>query len=531
MNTAARSISFRVLVGMFFSGAAMFGAGTADIPRLLPIAGSAAFKDLPWEAAGGCSTKKSVDDAVVLATDVPSDQAKGHHWFEAPIDLKPYRGKIVTFFVRYRAKNVSVPPQPYLGIKFMLTYKNGENGTMQYPGARVPFGSTDGWQDMAFNVSFSDLASTGVLALGLQDSSGKIEFLLESLQAGYVFSAEGRINLDYTISYPDRVLHHKRLRGMMSSSSMKTGTLTAGDVETLGEWNVNLMRAQLTRNWGKLGTDIDLEEYDQWLKGKLDDLEVSMKMASARGIKMVIDLHSPPGGKIAANNMRMFFEKKYADHFVDVWRMIARRFKGNPSVWAYDLVNEPVQAMPAVYDYWNLQRMAAEAIREIDPDTPIMLESNESDRPQTYVYMSALRMNNIIYKVHMYFPLSYTHQGVFATGPFQKIAYPGLIEGEQWDREKIRQTLQPVRDFQLRHKAKIYVGEFSAVAWAPGAEKYLNDCIEIFEEYGWDWTYHAFREWNGWSVEHDGPDAQHLAPALNTLKKQTLLKYFQRNER
>ncbi|MBI4977074.1 MAG: cellulase family glycosylhydrolase [Spirochaetes bacterium] len=514
------------LCALLIMAAVSFGAGVTDIPRLQPIPNTPDISKSSWTPAGGCSTTNTVDGRIVLTTEVPAEQAKGHHWFETTLDLKPYRGKTVTFFVRYRTLNVSKPPQDYNGVKFMLTYKNGEKGTQQYPAAKAPFGTSDGWQDTAFNVTFGSEVTTGILSLGLQESSGKIEFILDSLQTGYVFSPEGRINLEYKITYPDNILNHKRQRGFMSPR-----TITTNDVDTLRSWNVNLMRWQITRNWGKIGTETDLDEYDTWLKGKLDDLDKAISLLKPAGIKVVIDLHSPPGGKVSAHNMRMFFDKKYADHFIKVWQTIAKRYKGNPGVYAYDLVNEPVQTMPAPFDYWNLQRMAAEAIREIDPDTPIMLESNESDRPQTYAYMSALRMNNIIYKVHMYFPLSYTHQGVFSTGAFTKMPYPGLLEGEQWDKEKIRKTLQPVRDFQLRHTAKIYVGEFSAIAYAPGAEKYINDCIEIFEEYGWDWTFHAFREFAGWSVEHDGPDVQHLAPAPDTLRKQVLLKYFKLNEK
>ena len=98
-----------------------------------------------------------------------------------------------------------------------------------------------------------------------------------------------------------------------------------------------------------------------------------------------------------------------------------------------------------------------------------------------------------------------------------------------WDKKKIRETLQPVRDFQLRHNAKIYVGEFSAVVWAPGADRYLEDCIEIFEEYGWDWSYHAFREWNGWSLEHEGESHVSMRPSPDNARKRVLLKYFSRN--
>ena len=37
-------------------------------------------------------------------------------------------------------------------------------------------------------------------------------------------------------------------------------------------------------------------------------------------------------------------------------------------------------------------------------------------------------------------------------------------------------------------------------------------CIALFRDYGWDWTYHAFREWEGWSVEHE-PIAFGTSPA------------------
>lgn len=106
-----------------------------------------------------------------------------------------------------------------------------------------------------------------------------------------------------------------------------------------------------------------------------------------------------------------------------------------------------------------------------------------------------------------------------------------MIGKEKWDKKMIRKHLKPVRDFQLRHNARIYVGEFSAVAWAPGAADYLRDCIEVFEEYGWDWTYHAFREdWGGWSVEHEATKPSDLKPAKeDTLRKKVLLEYFRRN--
>ena len=44
-----------------------------------------------------------------------------------------------------------------------------------------------------------------------------------------------------------------------------------------------------------------------------------------------------------------------------------------------------------------------------------------------------------------------------------------------------------------------------------------------FEEYGWDWCYHAFREWKAWSVEHEGPDRDHMVPSKDNPRKRALL--------
>ena len=69
--------------------------------------------------------------------------------------------------------------------------------------------------------------------------------------------------------------------------------------------------------------------------------------------------------------------------------------------------------------------------------------------------------------------------------------------------------------------------------WAPdhSAYRYLKDLIDIFEAHDWDWSYHAFREWSGWSVEY-GPDRQDNAPAAHPTDRQQLLAdWYARNQK
>jgi len=180
--------------------------------------------------------------------------------------------------------------------------------------------------------------------------------------------------------------------------------------------------------------------------------------------------------------------------------------------------------------YYGGQGKCAAAIRASDPDMPVFIESAEWDSASAYADMQPVNLPHIIYQVHMYVPGEFTHQRVFDRNQ-KPVTYPGMMNGTEWNKERLRNVLKPVREFQLAYNVHIYVGEFSAARWAPGAAQYLSDCIDIFEEYGWDWTYHAYREWDGWSLEH-GPNMDDRAPtATPTDRKLVVLGWFGKNEK
>jgi len=182
-----------------------------------------------------------------------------------------------------------------------------------------------------------------------------------------------------------------------------------------------------------------------------------------------------------------------------------------------------------VDDYLQGQVRVAKAIREIDPDMPIFIESNQWDSAAGFRELQPVDVPNVIYQVHMYVPGEFTHQGVH-NSPVGKV-YPGVLGGVEWNKERLRWVLEPVREFQLAYNVHIYVGEFSAIRWAPGAAQYIADCLDLFEEYGWDWTFHAYREWDGWSLEH-GPDQADRTPTKEpTDRKLAVLKWLKLNEK
>ena len=415
-------------------------------------------------------------------------------------------------------RDLAKPKHSWLGLKVQMHWKNSSSGREAWPNCKNEigaFGPKEVRADAAFGGAHPDSI---VLMFGLQGTSGHAEFDLSTLRAGPSHGLFRRINQDWIVRYPDAAKGRKTLRGVM----LPGRDPTEADFETLAEWGATLVRYQMIRGWIKVGDNRDLDEFNAWIDGKLDCLEkVVLPCARKNGIKVVVDLHVPPGGRDVLREMSMFHEEVYADAFVDIWRRIATRFRANSDViYGYDLINEPNQLDRAPVDYWTLQRRAAEVIRAIDPDTAIIVESNGWDAPSTFSYLSPLRMDNVIYQVHCYVPMEFTHQGVY--GSPKGIVWPDPSKG--WDRDFIRKTLAPVREFEKRHGAKIYVGEFSAAAWAPGAETYIADCISVFKEYGWDWTYHAFREASVWDVEKAGTGYEDIAPASDTPRKQALLR-------
>ncbi|MBK8478115.1 MAG: cellulase family glycosylhydrolase [Opitutaceae bacterium] len=290
-------------------------------------------------------------------------------------------------------------------------------------------------------------------------------------------------------------------RGVMLSGTFYNQE-TAGRFDVLQGWNVNLVRWVM----GYIKEiAADPVAYDQWLDVRLDELEKALAAAPAHGLKLIVDLHVVTGGRLAGGSNALFYDAALQERYVADWQKIATRFKGHPAIHAFDLMNEPNQAgfVPSgLLDWRNLQIRAARAIRAIDPTTLIMIEVDGYDAPPNFTWMDPVDVPGILYSVHVYQPMEFTHQGVSEEwGVAGGVTYPGTFDGKPFNKDTLRAYLQPVRDFQLAHKVPIVVGEFSAIRWAPGAAQYLEDMTSLFEEYGWDWCYHAFREWPGWSLE------------------------------
>ena len=432
-------------------------------------------------------------------------------------DLTSYRGMRLLFRCRAKAENVTMPSIPYLGVKFMFHYKSVKG---EFWKNEDNVFDTFNWKDLTFTAVIPDDVSVGDISLGLQESTGKVWFDSISVKVK---------DLPVPHKKAKPISSNTKFRGVMSPMSVKEN-----DIRTLGlEWKANLIRWQMNMTSAEnQWVDADIDKYGRWIDKKLLETDSLLTICRKYGIKVVIDLHSVPGGR-ENNVVRLFYNKEYNDYFVNLWVKIAKRYKGNRTVWGYDLINEPVEGRepPKGMDYYETEFKAAKAIRAIDKSVPIIFEVNDWDSPSEFSFLKPIPVIHVIYEVHMYEPHTFTHQGVYDSS--SGIVYPGNINSIKYDKNTLLKILQPVRVFQQTYNVPIYAGEFSAVRWALGAAHYMDDCISIFEEYGWNWTYHAFREWSGWDVEYENGSSKKDTPrkaTVDTDRKKVLLKWFQKNK-
>jgi len=478
-----------------------------------------------WEGAGqpGIRLQQRTPASKCLHVERPRTAGPGSHGVRVRLPLTKLRGTRVRVEALVKAEDVAEPPHPWNGVEVMLhTVAPSGHHWAQQSGV---FGTFD-FKPVRFVTGVPPDATEAWLILGLEQTTGRVWF--DDVKIS-IIGARRSVPAEKPTGPVYKGHDVPRLRGAMISPRM-----TEADLRVLGgEWKANHVRWQL--NWGGFphgpADKASVEEYRRWLDSALDHLDRLLPVCEELGILVLIDLHTPPGGRNPAKECRMFQEPRFQEAFVEVWEMIARRYRGKKAVWGYDLVNEPVEGVvpEGLMGWHGLATATARKVRRIDPDHAIIIEPCPWGGPQGLDWFEPLDVPGVVYSVHMYRPHRFTHQGIH--GNPSGISYPGEVDGKYWDKDALRRVLQPAIDYQRDYGVHIYLGEFSAIRWAPGdsAHDYLRDCIEVFEEQGWDWAYHAFREWDGWSVEH-GPDRQDRSPSPTPTKREQLLRsWFGRN--
>lgn len=248
----------------------------------------------------------------------------------------------------------------------------------------------------------------------------------------------------------------------------------------------------------------------EWNMTNHTRLESAINWAWETGLYVVINIGSGPGRpedsafNVDTKDETVWYSEMEQGLWVDMWKDIATLYKDHPNVIGYDLFGEPhpeapisqPPALPAVW--YDLAKRITAAIRVIDKDTPIIVESTNYAGAGAFKSFVPTGDARTIYSFHMYEPESFTSQGLVENGTPIVYAYPGSAlsdDGtvEYWDKTRMATALAPVKDFQVKNPgAPIFVGEFGCNRKILSCINYLGDAISLFEANGWHHTYFAW---------------------------------------
>jgi len=216
--------------------------------------------------------------------------------------------------------------------------------------------------------------------------------------------------------------------------------ITSDDFDFLKECGVNSIRIPF---WYR---NFMSDEYGAWING--DDgssadtknpgfkrLDWAVTQAKERGMYVILDLHGAPGGQSmdhccgTIGRNELYTNPQYEQAAVDLWRAIAARYKDEPAVAAYDLLNEPQNnggytgtnawapdSVRAVHETVRLYDRLYREIRSVDPETITIMEGIWSMNLPNPMYVHNGQLNseerysgkitawdkNVMYSMHLY---------------------------------------------------------------------------------------------------------------------------------
>ncbi|MBN1558814.1 glycoside hydrolase family 5 protein [candidate division KSB1 bacterium] len=183
-------------------------------------------------------------------------------------------------------------------------------------------------------------------------------------------------------------------------------------------------------------------------------------------VYIILDMHAAPGGQTGANIddsendfPELFDNEENQERFVRLWVEIAKRYRNEPIIIAYGLINEP---LPDKFAQFNeqlepLYKRVIQAIREIDPHHMISLEG--AHWSTDFTVFGPPFDTNTIYQFHKYWTLADTR------------------------------SIQPYLDFRAQHNVPIYLGESGEnnLSWYWLA-------YQLYEDYDIGWLFWPWKK-------------------------------------
>lgn len=236
--------------------------------------------------------------------------------------------------------------------------------------------------------------------------------------------------------------------------------------------------------------------------GGVQWLDRAISWAGRHGIYVILDMHGAPGGQSGAvetgqlNLNRFFADAVNVRRAERIWATLARRYRDNPVVAGYDLVNEPMGA-PGSDTLYVVMDHLYQAVRAVDAKHIVIIEDGYTG-VQWMPYPIPCGWTNVVYSLHRYDTNAKTDED----------------ERKGWT-----DYLAGVAVEQAKRQVPYYIGEYN-VLWG-GSPDTLAWLLQTFRRQGFSsslWTYKVVwaredRRWGlMWSLYSNATDSKPMSP-------------------
>jgi aryl-phospho-beta-D-glucosidase BglC (GH1 family) len=240
--------------------------------------------------------------------------------------------------------------------------------------------------------------------------------------------------------------------------------VTEADINAIADWGFNSVRVALHYNLLTLPIEEEpVEGENTWLEAGFERIDELMNWCTANNIYLILDLHAAPGGQGSDSAISDYDPDKPSlweselnrDKTVALWGQLADRYKDEPWMGGYGLLNE--------VNWWPLDGSVlrafyietTQAIRAVDQDHIIFIGGNSWSND--FSGLTPPWDSNLVYEFHKYWSYNDT-------------------ESIQW-----------VLDMQNQHNIPLWCGETGE-----NSNVWYKDAMSLYEtnNIGWScWPY------------------------------------------
>ena len=240
--------------------------------------------------------------------------------------------------------------------------------------------------------------------------------------------------------------------------------VTEADINAIADWGFNSVRVALHYNLLTLPIEEEpVEGENTWLEAGFERIDELMNWCTANNIYLILDLHAAPGGQGSDSAISDYDPDKPSlweselnrDKTVALWGQLADRYKDEPWMGGYGLLNE--------VNWWPLDGSVlrafyietTQAIRAVDQDHIIFIGGNSWSND--FSGLTPPWDSNLVYEFHKYWSYNDT-------------------ESIQW-----------VLDMQNQHNIPLWCGETGE-----NSNVWYKDAMNLYEtnNIGWScWPY------------------------------------------